>query len=160
MTVFNGNLILTFLKWQKNKIKKIRYLSSGFDLTGWFSFCFLFQSCTYQNFLSQGTTHWRRDSITNLSVLVQNVTIKAIRVRKSLGPSTFPDTYNSCPFWVQNPSLNHKTEEKSQTEAELENKFHQQCSDEFNTCLPMGSGLVTVVEKNPSHSSRPYNPAQ
>ncbi len=29
-----------------------------------------------------------------------------------------------------------------------------------NTCLPMGSGLVTVVLKNPSHSRRPYRPAQ
>lgn len=28
------------------------------------------------------------------------------------------------------------------------------------TCLPMGSGLVTVVLKKPSHSSRPYSPAQ
>ena len=27
-------------------------------------------------------------------------------------------------------------------------------------CLPMGSGLVTVVEKWPSHSRRPYDPAQ
>lgn len=30
----------------------------------------------------------------------------------------------------------------------------------LRTCFPMGSGLVTVVLKNPSHSSRPYNPAQ
>jgi hypothetical protein len=28
------------------------------------------------------------------------------------------------------------------------------------TCLPMGSGLVTVVLKKPSHSRRPYRPAQ
>lgn len=28
------------------------------------------------------------------------------------------------------------------------------------TCLPMGSGLVTVVLKKPSHSSLPYSPAQ
>ena len=27
------------------------------------------------------------------------------------------------------------------------------------TCLPMGSGLVMVVEKNPSFSTRPYRPA-
>lgn len=27
-------------------------------------------------------------------------------------------------------------------------------------CLPIGSGLVTVVLKNPSHSRRPYNPDQ
>ena len=28
------------------------------------------------------------------------------------------------------------------------------------TCFPIGSGLVTVVLKNPSHSSLPYSPAQ
>ena len=28
------------------------------------------------------------------------------------------------------------------------------------TCLPIGSGLVTVVLKKPSHSRRPYKPAQ
>ena len=28
------------------------------------------------------------------------------------------------------------------------------------TCFPMGSGLVIVVPKNPSHSSLPYKPAQ
>lgn len=28
------------------------------------------------------------------------------------------------------------------------------------TCFPIGSGLVIVVLKNPSHSNRPYSPAQ
>lgn len=32
--------------------------------------------------------------------------------------------------------------------------------DPILTCLPIGSGLVTVVEKKPSHSSLPYRPAQ
>ena len=30
----------------------------------------------------------------------------------------------------------------------------------MQTCFPIGSGLVTVVLKKPSHSSRPYSPAQ
>lgn len=37
------------------------------------------------------------------------------------------------------------------------NKIH---INEWNTCFPIGSGFVIVVLKKPSHSNRPYKPAQ
>ena len=84
-------------------------------------------------------------------MFVQYVSEEAEGVWEPLRASTLPDTDYTVLLRVEDSTLSTQ---------EWECGLHQCTNPLILTCFPIGSGLVTVVLKNPSHSSRPYSPAQ
>ena len=80
-------------------------------------------------------------------MFVGNVAKKAVRIRKTLRASTLSYTDDSVLLRMQHTALCKQQKIKKYVSVDY---FHNRY-----TCLPMGSGLVIVVEKNPSHSRRP-----
>lgn len=107
-----------------------------------------------------------------LSVFVQNVSEEAVGVWESLRASALPDADHPVLLRMQHTSLKQNiqiylstTDRHSITSLVAArsccpNEIRASSRAKGRTCLPMGSGLVTVVLKKPSHSSLPYRPAQ
>lgn len=104
---------------------------------------------------------------TDLPVLVQDVAEQPVGVGEALGAGALADAHHSVLLRVEHAALGEKrgggghegTAYDRATGGHLalagESAPTQAQGARRPTCLPMGSGLVTVVLKKPSHSRRP-----
>lgn len=92
-------------------------------------------------------------------MFVENVSEEAVSVWESLRASALPDADHPVLLRMQHTPLKQKTFAFSLVPRAGVRQLAWWRGD-GRTCLPIGSGLVTVVLKKPSHSSLPYRPAQ
>ena len=97
-------------------------------------------------------------------MFIKNAAIKTVSIGKALGPSTLSDADHPVLLRMKNSSLwegSNKFKRISFTFIKTDHAIRSiNCDQDPLTCLPIGSGFVMVVLKYPSHSSRPYSPAQ
>ena len=95
--------------------------------------------------LAQGGRH----GVTDLPVLLDGGSVELVGVGETLAPGALSDRHNPVKNAISKGNLMGKM---------IAYLFCSGCMT--LPCLPIGSGFVMVVEKNPSHSTLPYRPAQ
>lgn len=91
-------------------------------------------------------------------MLVEDVPEEAVSIGEALGAGTLPHAHHSVLLRVQHPTLQQQIKPRVGTAAAIGQHLPlpaEGMDPAALTCLPMGSGLVTVVLKKPSHSRRP-----
>ena len=99
---------------------------------------------------------WCSRSSPDLSVFVEDVPEEPEGVWEALRASALPNAHHAVLLRVQDPALKHDRSIQSLLmNKERVSIYSGRKESTTLTCFPMGSGLVTVVLKKPSHSSLP-----